>query len=225
MFGLVLLCTVYMSGSEMKLKSKLKAFTLIELLVSVAIIAILAAIALPNFLEAQTRAKVSRAKTDLRTISVGVEMYRIDNNRYPPDAQFNVMPYLDRLRRLTTPISYMTSVPADPFANISKIEEYAATKPVNPYIDPTTGKYHYPLTYDFATRMLPTGGIEDANAWAYISSSPNTVLWGLRSCGPDKSAVWLGDAEAPYDPTNGTVSKGNIYWTGPGKGEDQPLIY
>ena len=41
-------------------------FTLIEVLVVVAIVAILAAIAIPNFLEAQTRAKIARAKNDLR---------------------------------------------------------------------------------------------------------------------------------------------------------------
>ena len=48
-------------------------FTLIELLIVVAIIAILAAIAVPNFLEAQVRAKVSRAKTDLRRKFTAVE--------------------------------------------------------------------------------------------------------------------------------------------------------
>ena len=49
------------------------AFTLIELLIVVAIIAILAAIAVPNFLEAQVRAKISRVKADQRTASVGIE--------------------------------------------------------------------------------------------------------------------------------------------------------
>jgi prepilin-type N-terminal cleavage/methylation domain-containing protein len=58
-------------------------FTLIELLIVVAIIAILAAIAIPNFLEAQTRAKISRAKADLRTLGVAVQAYRVDDNTWP----------------------------------------------------------------------------------------------------------------------------------------------
>jgi len=59
------------------------AFTLIELLIVVAIIAILAAIAVPNFLEAQTRSKVSRTASDMRSVAVAVEAYRVDNNDYP----------------------------------------------------------------------------------------------------------------------------------------------
>ena len=61
----------------------MKGFTLIELLIVVAIIAILAAIAVPNFLEAQTRAKVARCKTDMRTVVTALESYHIDNNKYP----------------------------------------------------------------------------------------------------------------------------------------------
>ncbi len=51
------------------------AFTLIELLIVVAIIAILAAIAVPNFLEAQVRSKVARCETDMRSIDVALEAY------------------------------------------------------------------------------------------------------------------------------------------------------
>ncbi len=55
---------------------------MIELLIVVAIIAILAAIAVPNFLEAQVRAKVSRAQADMRSIATAIESYRVDNNEF-----------------------------------------------------------------------------------------------------------------------------------------------
>src|SRR6186713_1738012 len=72
------------------------AFTLIELLIVVAIIAILAAIAVPNFLEAQTRAKVSRVRNDLRALATGIESYRVDNNSYP-DGTDSATGYDDRI--------------------------------------------------------------------------------------------------------------------------------
>ncbi len=58
-------------------------FTLIELLIVVAIIAILAAIAVPNFLEAQMRAKVSSVQSDLRSMTTGIESFQVENNIYP----------------------------------------------------------------------------------------------------------------------------------------------
>jgi prepilin-type N-terminal cleavage/methylation domain-containing protein len=62
---------------------RIKGFTLIELLIVVAIIAILAAIAIPNFLEAQTRSKVSRAQEDMRSVGIAVEAFYVDNFTYP----------------------------------------------------------------------------------------------------------------------------------------------
>src|SRR5690606_7466083 len=108
------------------------AFTLIELLIVVAIIAILAAIAVPNFLEAQMRAKVTRVKADKRTIATALESYYVDNNAYPIldlYRQFNhVVDWgggVNGATSLTTPVAYLTTVDyADPFFN-----KY----PVNPY--------------------------------------------------------------------------------------------
>lgn len=58
--------------------TKSRGFTLIELLIVIAIILILIGIALPNFLEAQERARVTRAKTLLRTIETAINAHIID---------------------------------------------------------------------------------------------------------------------------------------------------
>ncbi len=63
--------------------NKHKGFTLIELLIVVAIIAILAAIAVPNFMEAQVRAKVAGVRSDLRSLSTALESFQVENNIYP----------------------------------------------------------------------------------------------------------------------------------------------
>ena len=94
---------------------KKKGFTLIELLIVVAIIGILAAIAVPNFLNAQTRAKVARAQSDLRSIGVALDTYQIDQNEFPwPQRGGNTITVV---YELTSPVSYLSSVDFDdPFA-------------------------------------------------------------------------------------------------------------
>ena len=59
-----------------------KAFTLIELMIVVAIIGILAAIAIPNFIKFQCRSKQSEAKGNLKAIYVSEESYRGENDAY-----------------------------------------------------------------------------------------------------------------------------------------------
>jgi general secretion pathway protein G len=60
-----------------------KGFTLIELLIVVAIIGIIAAIAIPNLLNAIDRGKQKRSMADIRSIGTAVESYAVDNNFYP----------------------------------------------------------------------------------------------------------------------------------------------
>ncbi len=59
-----------------------KGFTLIELMIVVAIIGILAAIAIPNFLRYQAKSKQSEAKTNLGALGTTAEAYRAENDTY-----------------------------------------------------------------------------------------------------------------------------------------------
>jgi prepilin-type N-terminal cleavage/methylation domain-containing protein len=192
-----------------------RAFTLIELLIVVAIIAILAAIAVPNFLEAQTRAKISRSKADLRTLVTAIESYRVDGNDigpdtddpdsaawiaahggpipnvpHPPDitvlgstaAQQARLNY--RSPRMwtpyTTPIAYITSIPADVFGGSNLLIAY------------NTYRYNAPNQFN------------GKRAYAII-----------YSMGPDKHITGLPTTSQAldflYDPTNGTLSLGEIF--------------
>jgi type IV pilus assembly protein PilA len=67
-----------------------KGFTLIELMIVVAIIGILAAIAIPNFLRFQARAKQSEAKQNLGAIFTAYTAYFSNNNTFPGAVMFIV---------------------------------------------------------------------------------------------------------------------------------------
>jgi type IV pilus assembly protein PilA len=69
---------------------KRKGFTLIELMIVVAIIGILAAIAIPNFLRFQARAKQSEAKQNLGAIFTAYTSYFSDNNTFPSAASITL---------------------------------------------------------------------------------------------------------------------------------------
>lgn len=215
-----------------------KGFTLIELLIVVAIIAILAAIAVPNFLEAQVRAKVSRVKNDQRSLATGIETYYVDNNQYPiaardgggnrgplgatipinPTGAGNVNKYVtnasaeiaqynsfaarpasgngSNVATLTTPISYVTSYFADPFTD---------------------------------TKGATFGYMQDTNGWILWSPGPDTDEKSSTDLQPSVETVYnsaiaqpstqlltggstgTGKGAFTYDPTNGTVSEGDIY--------------
>jgi len=190
-------------------------FTLIELLIVVAIIAILAAIAVPNFLEAQVRSKVSRTRADMRTLATALEAYNVDKNRYPPDATNGGVKLLPRLVHLTTPVAYITSVIPDPWSD-RVAEGVLGAAYANAYKD-SGGQIMRPITFDYAkfddfgSDQTPTG----LAAWNNITSNIGSIRWAINSPGPlPEGWVFLGFSSLVlYDPTNGTVSRGSIMRT------------
>ena len=62
-----------------KLQSRRGGFTLVEIMIVVAIIALLAAIAVPNFLRARKRSQATRILEDLRDLDHALDQYAIDN--------------------------------------------------------------------------------------------------------------------------------------------------
>src|SRR5947199_9449484 len=69
-----------------KLNKRRAGFTLVEIMIVVAIIALLAAIAVPGFLRARKRSQATRIVNDLRLIDSAVDQYAIETNRKTGDA-------------------------------------------------------------------------------------------------------------------------------------------
>ena len=83
-----------------KLKSKRAGFTLVEIMIVVAIIALLAAIAVPGFLRARKRSQASRIINDLRLIDSAVDQYAIETNK-STGATVNVADWTNYLKKGT----------------------------------------------------------------------------------------------------------------------------
>src|SRR3954470_13457457 len=64
-----------------KLQTRRGGFTLVEIMIVVAIIALLAAIAVPNFLRARKRSQATRVLEDLRMLDSAVDQYAIETNK------------------------------------------------------------------------------------------------------------------------------------------------
>jgi prepilin-type N-terminal cleavage/methylation domain-containing protein len=206
-----------------------QGFTLIELLIVIAIILILIAIALPNFLEAQIRAKVANARSELKTLVVATESYRIDWNGREPRTHYANSTSLGGYSEwwgfasplLTSPVAYITIIPYEPFS-----DDY--TSNIWRDIGGADSDPPYTVIRDTDTSSWPIGSVVSNNQRVqdaaggpvpiseqfYTLNSHSGYIY--YSSGPDRvdSTVW-GNPQF-YSPTNGSESFGELYEFGSG---------
>ena len=212
-----------------------RGFTLIELLIVVAIIAILAAIAVPNFLEAQMRAKVGRTKSDMRTIAMALESYAVDNGgRYPVINGYQGYKITNLIDRggiynafsLSTPIAYLSSTKMiDPFVKSQAYDDFGdVAGQSNSYGNGGNCSFSYnylnvPLYWKNTMNKPRSDGRPN---WYLISLGPDFgkgpnpfIAGGAASLNDYGKGSWPQDPQHTfdawqYDPSNGSISKGDI---------------
>ncbi len=213
------------------------AFTLIELLIVVAIIGILAAIAVPNFLNAQIRAKVARSVADCRNVGVAVESFRVERGMLPIDIWDDDNGVgLERLKQyfgnianpakatrlmrdvlapLTTPVTYIATIPQDPFlkdpVTQARSETWTGQLDTYTYFDRDPAVPDTPWNHDHNIR-----GYQPGNQAISQVKPLGDGEFAFIGAGPDGEVVQSGFRGLPYDTSNGLVSNGNITWRSSG---------
>jgi len=220
-----------------KLMGNTKGFSLIELLIVIAIVSIITAIAVPNLMSANIRAKVSGVKADMGSIAIALEDYKVDYGEYPKDSRFSrpstnyasdviAEPNQDfdgkngsdddndaiGLGYLVYPKAnfepvYLKRIAGDPFDNSGE-EDWNGTSGAH--------NHHY---------LYYTGKWDSASGTSVeCTAGDSPQYWALVSWGPDKdeditsyidAKTALNDGTNLYNPDSGITSDGDIVIIGP----------
>jgi general secretion pathway protein G len=101
--------------------SRSRGFTLIEIMVVVVILAVLGALVVPKILENVDKARVTRAKSDIQAIETALDLYRLDNFKYPTTEQG---------------MQALVTQPTDPTITNYRSGGYLKSLPIDPWNNP-----------------------------------------------------------------------------------------
>jgi len=146
------------------MRKRSRGFTLIEIMVVVVILAVLGALVVPKILENVDKARVTRAKSDIQAIETALDLYRLDNFKYPTTEQG---------------LQALVKQPVDPTITNYRSGGYLKTLPVDPwgnvyqYVSPGTDGRDYDIL-SFGRDGKPGGEGYDADiSTATMDQVPN----------------------------------------------------
>jgi prepilin-type N-terminal cleavage/methylation domain-containing protein len=190
-------------------------FTLIELLIVVAIIGILAAIAVPNFLNAQQRARYAQVEANMNALSTAMMTYQTDWGvmpLHPPAHLTNIWN-----NALTTPVAYIAQEPIDVYQSYfnSQSKMYSAIN-ARPVLHPepcyTVSAGAYGCSLD---QGIPAIGVAGGDLTLRFADDPPLRQKALSQYRTGRYVVSIGpdlihNPPGTYNLTNGLNSSGDI---------------
>lgn len=148
-----------------------RGFTLLEMMVVVAIIAILAAVLIPNFTHARAQAATSACMANLKSVATAFELYYTDKQAYPAGTNANIDASATGASGVLS--GYLGQPPEDPAAGSGKYYTYTTTSSggVNAYQiwcpgshDPSTMKSFAAVSTDTTLKYDSSHGVTSASA-------------------------------------------------------------
>jgi general secretion pathway protein G len=107
--------------NEVSMRQRQSGFTLVEIMVVVVILAVLGALVVPKLIENVDRARVARAQSDIRAVQTALDLYRLDNFKYPTTEQG---------------LQALVKQPNDPSITNYRAEGYLPAIPKDPWNNP-----------------------------------------------------------------------------------------